>query len=211
MNPDINVLIPTFKRPWILKKTIELLKYNLKYDGNIIYYIGMDGDHSPGKMFSGHSDIITIPGPNNGLGANLNRLLENAKSDFLLQMDDDHHLLESLDLNRHIKELKWWDEAGWIRLMGVSYHSYIATLKGKYWYIFWESQEPYIPSNRPHLKHRRFHDLYGVYPEGLSLGKTEEVFCQRCKESINKEIKVLVPINEASWNHVGESWQLKGE
>lgn len=29
----IGVLIPTYNRPWIVKKTIELLKQNLRYSG----------------------------------------------------------------------------------------------------------------------------------------------------------------------------------
>lgn len=210
MYPLVSVLIPTYNRPWILKKTIELLRANLEYKGEIIYYIGVDGNLDTCKMFSGHSDIVCVPGPNSGLGANLNRLIENADSDFLLQMDDDHHLLEQLNLNKHIKELQWNKKAGWIRLMGIAYHDYYAKLIGEYWYIYWQSPEIYIPSNRPHLKHKRFHEYYGLYPEAKSLGETEEVFCRQCKDKDSHEIKVLIPLNESKWNHVGESWQLKG-
>jgi glycosyltransferase involved in cell wall biosynthesis len=193
----------------VLKKTIELLRSNLKYKGEIVYYIGVDGNLSTCKMFSGHSDIICMPGPNNGLGANLNRLIKNADSDFLLQLDDDHHLLESLNLDRHIRELEWNERVGWIRLMGVGYHDYYAKLVGEYWHIFWQSPELYIPSNRPHLKHRRFHDYYGLYPEGLSLGGTEENFCRQCKNFDNLKYKVAIPLNDARWDHVGKSWQLR--
>jgi len=204
-------LIPTYNRPWILKKAIELLKKNLRYSGQIIYYLGVDGDLSTGKMFAGHSDIVCVPGPNNGLGANLNRLIDTAKSDYLFQLDDDHHLLELIDLDRHIKELEWNDDAGWIKLMGCAYHNYKATLKGEYWYISWKSPELYIPSNRPHLKHRRFHDYFGLYPEGVSLGESEEGFCNQCKDKAGKKYKVLIPLNGPKWDHVGDSWQLKGK
>ena len=209
-HPSVSVLIPTYNRPWILRETISLLQKNLKYSGQITYYIGIDGDLSIGKMFAGHSDIVSIPGPNNGLGANINRLINSTKDDYLFQMDDDHHLLDELDLDPHIRQLEFDSNAGWIRLMGVAYHDYIAKLKGDYWYIYWESPELYITSNRPHLKHRRFHDYYGLYPEGVKLGESEVGFCEQCKTKAGS-IKVLVPVNEIKWNHVGDSWQLKGK
>lgn len=209
----VSVLIPTYNRAWILRETIELLHKNLIYSGKITYYIGIDGDLSIGKMFAGHSDIVSIPGPNNGLGANLNRLINSTKDDLLFQIDDDHHLQQTFDLHPHVRQLDFDKKAGWIRLMGVAYHDYIAKLKGDYWYIYWESPELYITSNRPHLKHRRFHDHYGLYPEGTKLGESEEGFCEQCKAKAKEDgrIKVLVPVNDTRWNHVGESWQGKGK
>ena len=79
----------------------------------------------------------------------------------------------------------------------------------------------------PHLKHRRFHDYFGLYPEGMKLGETEEAFCHQCKRKValwnkRKDKKeddaappyVAVPLNsdsETAWMHVGDSWQAKGE
>lgn len=207
--PGISIIIPTYNRPWILKKGIELLKHNLIYSGKITYYIGVDGDTSTCKMFAGHADVICIPGPNNGLGANLNRLIQTTPDDFLFQMDDDHHLLQPLPLDRHVREFEWNPSLGWLRMMGNAHHDYYARLKGEYWHIFWESPELYIPSNRPHLKHRRFHGHFGLYPESVSLGETEETFCRQCKENEDKKYGVAIPLNETKWDHVGESWQLK--
>lgn len=209
--PTVDVIIPTYKRDWIVRKTVELLKTNLVYSGKIRFLIGMDGKGSVDKMFAGHSDIEVIPGPNKGLGANLNRLIDYSKSDYLFQLDDDHHLEVPLELNRHVKELEWNKKAGWIRLMGVTGHNYKAELKGNYWEIDWNSSELYIPSNRPHLKHKRFHKYYSLYPQKVSLGETEERFCQQCKYRKKRKIKVLIPVNDIQWNHVGESWQLRGK
>lgn len=213
MYKPISVLIPTYNRAQILRGTISLLQKNLHYSGKITYYIGIDGNAGTGKMLAGHSDIVSIIGPNNGLGANLNRLISSTQDDYLFQLDDDHQLEQPLDLHPHIRQLEFDNSAGWIRLMGVAYHNYIAKLKGDYWYIYWESPELYIPSNRPHLKHRRFHDHYGLYPEGVKLGESEEGFCEQCKEKAKEDgkIKVLVPVNDIKWNHVGDSWQLKGK
>ena len=213
MYPPISVLIPTYNRPFILKRVIDSLKTNLRYSGKITYYIGIDGDLSTGKMLAGHSGIVAIPGPNNGLGANINRLINSTPDDLLFQLDDDHQLLTPIELDRHVRQFEIDPQAGWIRLMGVAYHDYIAKLKSDYWYIYWESPELYITSNRPHLKHRRFHKHYGLYPEGVKLGESEIGFCEQCKEKAKEDgrIKVLVPVNDTEWDHIGESWQLKGK
>jgi glycosyltransferase involved in cell wall biosynthesis len=210
--PLVCVLIPTYNRPWVLRQVIENLRKHLLYDGRIKFYIGFDGDKKHAKMFSGDSDIIAVPGPNNGLGANLNRLINEAPSNYLLQLDDDHLLTCPLDLSRHVRKLKRDKLAGWIRLMGVGYHDYIAVLDEDYWRVLWQSPETYIASNRPHLKHGRFHKHFGLYPEGASLAETETGFCQRCKD-IGRGPDVLVPLDtatESGWKHIGESWQLKG-
>jgi glycosyltransferase involved in cell wall biosynthesis len=210
--PPVSVIIPTYNRPWILKQTIQGLKRNLSYSGAVHFWIGADGDPSVGKMFAGHHDITVIRGPNRGLGANLNRLINSTPDNYLFQLDDDHLLLKPLSLDRHAIKLRDDETTGWIRLMGVAYHDYIARLEESYWRIYWQSPELYIPSNRPHLKHRRFHDHFGLYQEGLKLGETEEAFCQQCKDKKSGP-SVLVPLDvltESGWDHIGESWQLEG-
>lgn len=211
--PDVTVIIPTYNRVWILKRVIQGLKKNLRYSGRINYLVGADGDADIGKMFSGQYDIGTIPGPNDGLGANLNHLIESTPDDYLFQLDDDHLLLKPIDLNPHVVKLRDDETAGWIRLMGIGFHDYIASLEENYWRIWWQSPELYIPSNRPHLKHRRFHDHFGMYPEGVKLGETEEGFCQQCKDKKTGPA-VLVPLDvptESGWDHIGDSWQLEGK
>jgi len=209
--PEISVIIPTYNRPWVLRQTIDGLKKHLVYKGKVRYIVGIDGDIGHGKMFSGDGDIELAPGPNRGLGANLNQLISHAGK-YMLQMDDDHLLTQRLDLTPHVRKLKRDKTVGWIRLMGVGYHDYIAALEENYWRVWWQSPELYIPSNRPHLKHRRFHDRFGLYPEDVTLGETEEGFCRQCKDKKSGP-SVLIPLDvltESAWRHIGESWQLKG-
>jgi len=146
-------------------------------------------------------------------------MLIEAAGDIMMQMDDDHHLHQDIDLKPHVKKLLEDEEASWIRLMGTAFHSFTATLRGKYWYIDWKSAGDYslyITSNRPHIKHRRFHDFFGKYPVNLSLGETEEAFCHQCRNTAAKlvgiDVKiaiphVLIPLIEYAWDHVGQSWQ----
>lgn len=226
---DIVVVIPTYNRPEILGRTIELLMEHLKYeDGRIVYAIGDDSE----KFEAIREENVThVAGPRKGLGANLNSILSVHMAhgyELYLQMDDDHWLTGDLDLTPHARKLREDRTAGWIRLMQIAGHKYTATLDGKYWRIHWDSHELYIPSNRPHLKHWRFHHFYGFYPEGRSLGHTEESFCNQCKDRalswrVQDKSKpngppahppdVLIPLpdyTENIWDHVGDSWQMKG-
>ena len=162
--------------------------------------------------------------PRLGLGANLNMLLQTAQAqgiEYAIQMDDDHILVKPLDIARHVAYLEKDKLAGWIRLMQVGSHKFIATLEDYYWRVSWLSDELYITSNRPMLKAiSRFHSMYGYYAEGLKLGLTEESFCHQCKDiALARKytdlptVDVLVPLDtltESSWEHIGDSWQLKG-
>ena len=217
--PAIAVLIPTFNRAKIVVECVAALQTNLSYRGLINYYVGVDGnDDTPAQLNSSFGPSVTIlPGPHRGLGGNLNQLIAKTTEPLMIQMDDDHILKAVLELCPHVNDLMGDDDAGWIRLMGIEDHSYTADLRGRNWYVSWASEELYIPSNRPHLKHRRWLDFFPAYVEGVSLHQTEVEYCQRCKDKAKqlhyKVPQVLVPLNslsETGWDHVGESWQAKG-
>lgn len=227
----ISVLIPTYNRKEIVVETVHKLVMNVKFDGQLQIIVSADGDDGTYEHFqtvrivSEYASLVVLRGPrlttglNTGLGANLNHMIRAASYPLLMQMDDDHWLKAGLDLNQHAMELMRHGPVAWIRLMGVSGHHYTARLQERYWMVDWDSPELYIPSNRPHLKHKWFHDFFDMYTEGLKLGETEESFCHRCKDKAlshgNKPTipHVCVPVNlqEDIWEHVGDSWQAKGQ
>jgi carboxylesterase type B len=70
------------------------------------------------------------------------------------------------------------------------------------------SDELYIPSDRPHLKHRRFHNAAGWYPEGLKSAETEEAWSHQVKDAARAHgvPAVLVPHAldvERNFEHLG--------
>jgi glycosyltransferase involved in cell wall biosynthesis len=219
---SVAVIIPTYNRADIVIRCIMSLKKNLIYDGDINYYIGVDGeDDTVDKIVElknkyNWGDINIVLGPGRGLGANLNNLINITDEELLLQMDDDHILVKSLNINPFVHTLLTDENIGFVRLMGIKGHNYMAALSQTYWVISWACNEVYIPSNRPHLKHRRFHTHYGMYPENVTLGLTEEGFCANCRHiaSTIGGPSVVIPLDiptESGWEHVGESWQLKGK
>jgi len=224
--PDISVLIPTYNRADIVHTAVVQFMRNIVYPGKLIFYIGIDGDDNTREVLESitGANIVCLDGPRRqsgigSLGANLNMLISSAKSDFLFQMDDDHILIRKMSLAQHVERLvSDQPRSGWIRLMWIGGHKYTATLDGAYWVVDWNSAEVYITSNRPHLKRKDFHSYYGMYPEGLKLGQTEEWFCHQCIDMAKADGSVgphvLIPLGvrtEDSWDHIGHSWQLQGE
>lgn len=242
--PPVSVIIPTYNRPDTLARCLYGLETMVDaYKGPVSFWVGNDGNALviPNKTkimewgdrplifdypeWQSRNSITILEGSTGSLGANLNRLLRATSDDIILQLDDDHHLQSSLDIAPHVERLMRDDGAGWIRLWlpectcdGTHYYHFQATMKGGYWAIKPEG-ELYGPSNRPHLKHRRFHEHFGYYPEGAKLGATEEGFCHawQAKAQYEGGPDVLIPVHLGSpyqWRHgeqVGaKSWQAEG-
>lgn len=230
----VTVIIPTYNRPEILHGAVQHIQRNLIYDGPIEILIGDDGDDFSrvlyvAKYTASIVDVRAIEGPRKGLGANLNTLIQAADSELILQMDDDHYLVKPLDITQYVDDLlQFKNKVGWIRLfLGTEedlnnddpFYNFNAWMMERYWYPVPNRHELYIPSNRPHLKHRRFHDFYGMYSENVKLGETETHFCHVYADGhkihgAHPDIPwVAIPVAAPSfdtWAHVGDSWQKQG-
>lgn len=221
---ELTVLIPTYNRPDILPQTIGWLNDHLDFDGKIHILVGNDGDMNHATFGYHPKNVTELQGPRRGLGANLNMLLRAAKTDIVLQMDDDHHLVKPLDITQYVKDLEEQrDNIGWVRLfIGTEedlnnddpFYKFEARMVGRYWIPDPAGPELYIASNRSHLKHKRFHNVYGLYKEGVSLGETEAGFCHTYSDRQRlSEVGlpwVAIPVAAPSfdtWQHVGQSWQ----
>lgn len=226
--PFIQVIIPTLSteqhdRRAILRETVNSLRANLCYSGGLRFLISADG-LDPSGLFAEDNDVRVIAGITS-LGANTNNLLLHSESDLMFQQDDDLWLQAPLDLDMHAHKLMKDDTAGWIRLWGVGYHRLLARLTafpdkpldGEYWRCDTQASEVYLLSFRPHLKHRRFHDHYGLYPAGFPAGVTEEGIGYQMK-AVHKEKggpDVLIPLSglpfDSIYRHVGaDSLRLAG-
>ena len=220
----VSVLIVTYQRAEILRRTIGRLLQLLTYAGPLRYVIADDGSTDDthemvDDLRDAGLDVTMVISNRGGLGVNTNAGLRAAfaLSDLVLQLQDDMLLLQHLDLTPHVDRLLSRPDDGFIRLWGVGGHKYTATLDGLYWRVSWESDELYIPSDRPHLKHKRFHDAAGYYPEGLASGATEEMWSHQAKNAARSRgvPAVLVPHAydvERNFSHEGwgHRWRDKG-
>lgn len=220
--PALAINIVTFNRVEILRDTLARLSRHLWYEGqqHIIVTDSGSTDGTQAMLVEERPDVHLVANQGTTMGANANAGLRAsfAVADYVLQFQDDMQLLVTLDLHPHIEKLRDDPTCGFIRLWGVGGHRYKATLEGNYWRIHWDSDDLYIPSDRPHVKHRRFHEFFGMYPEGLKTAHTEEAWCHQCKNRAGldgRQLDVFVPLmeeTERSWEHVGwhQRWRDQG-
>lgn len=210
--PLLAILVITYNRLPLLRGTLQHLHEHLDYVGEKLWVVADDGsdDGTPQTLAEEFPAVQVVRSNRVGLGANGNAGLRFAlsRAEYVLQMQDDMHLLSHLDLHPHVEKLRADPTCGYIRLWGVAGHKYQGQLEGQYWRIWWHSPELYIPSDRPHLKHRRFHEWYGLYPEGLKTAETEEAWAHQCKDRAGlngKRLDVFVPQGETekNWEHMG--------
>ena len=220
----LGVIIPTYNRAGTVADTLLSMCTYLRASMPVRFYVGCDGDDDTPRVVGDRLALLgqaltVLDTPSGSLGANLNRLIRQARADgceYLLQLDDDHQMTAPVDLSAHIATLSQRKYGiGWVRLWGVGAHNYLANLVEDYWVVQWVSPEIYITSNRPHVKRADWMDTFGWYPEGVKLGLTEEGYCHQCRQiGINHPAapRVAVPLEhtELGWTHTGQSWQLKG-
>lgn len=187
--PFVAILVITYQRADILRQTLRGLVDHLAYEGEVVYVVADDSstDHTAEVVIDhrieSQARVLMVTTDRGGLGANANNGLRAAfgMAEYVLQLQDDMELLTTLDLTPHVDWLMHHEQDGFIRLWGVGGHRYTATLDERYWRIDWSCDELYIPSDRPHLKHKRFHDAAGWYPEGLKSAETEDHWSHQCK------------------------------
>jgi len=220
--PTLAINVVTYNRKETLRVTLQRLQTHLYYVGPRALFVADDGsdDGTQAMLAEEFPSAVLIQSQRVGMGANTNAGLRAglAVADYVLQFQDDMQLLATLDLHPHIERLRDDPTCGFIRLWGVGGHRYKANLEGNYWRVHWDSDELYIPSDRPHVKHRRFHEFFGFYPEGLSTATTEDAWCHGCKQRAGiggRQLDVFVPQNqltETTWDHAEwhGRWRDKG-
>jgi len=217
MAMHLAICIPTYNRAQIVGQCVQAIRQNLT-GAELHFFIGIAGNDETEKVFMGRTNVSPIQNLGAGLGKNLNDLLRIAfrQYDYVMQLDDDHILTKPMNIGPVLEAMEKDARLSWVRLMHVAAHNLVADLDGSFWKVRWDSPEVYIASNRPHIKHRRFHETFGMYPENIKLGLTEEGFCHQCRnqaKEIDKPPLVAVPLDlptESGWEHIGQSWQLKG-
>lgn len=175
------------------------------------------------------------------LGAHSGRLNE-----FIYFTEDDYVLKRPLDLRPYVAAMQAYEQVGMVRFGIAGHDGVRACLREldvssilpdyteqdgygsvpsgrmNVWELDLGHQEEWGPfgffrySNRPHLKHRRFHAAYGSYQEGKTLAETEQamnhVITDRWENTPvvgTNPPSIVVPANWTFWHfdHIGKSRQ----
>lgn len=238
MNP-ISIIILTYNRPEIIKRTIFALLKNISYEGEIEWIIADDSTPSPTyhhhclRFFPKNANVrVECTPQQSGWGVNANNAMSKASNDIILFVEDDRVLTQRIDISPYVALMTEHQGIGLVRLDGISGHRIVCHvaetdisrllpdhrqgtgLLGRinYFLVDGTSQELWLYSNQPHLKHKRFHKFYGMYPEGYKLGITEEMFSHTVKDKMcsfpSEAPAIAVPLDATSYfDHIGESFQ----
>jgi len=219
--PVVGIMVVTYDRPDEIRRVIVALEKYLKYEGRIIWYLADDG--SPGKYvldiqhdFPKLNFRVSIT-KRLGWGANVNKCMQMIGEKHIFLCEDDYVALYPLDINKGVALLDSKANIGLVRYDGLAGHRLnlaieeVDTSLGvlQYLEILKNSRGLNVYSNRPHLKHKKFHRAYGEYAMGKPLGETESSFAHRVKDKLESGPK-LVTLETGitrAFNHIGKSRQ----
>lgn len=224
--PDVTVLIITWNRPKVVRQVIQVLQEKLHYPGEIRWHLA--DDTSPGSYVA---DILrdfpalqfshTITPKRSGWGGNVNMALRAMKTPYVFQIEDDQLALRQLDIESGVFVMQQDPSVGLVRYDGLEGHRVTLymdetpKIKGRRVHFLRVRRKLTMGlagySNRPHLKHPGFHIAYGLYPEGFSLGSTEELFAWRVMHSEGPDVVALSSGIERAFRHMGKSRQATKE
>ena len=222
--PQVYILIVTYDRPKEIRQVIYGLLKHLKYPREKLLWHLAD-DNSPGTYLEDikrefhYLDFTATITERKGWGANVNKAMVYCwnKSSYVFLIEDDYVAQREIDLERGVALLMADERIGAIRYDGISAHDLNLALReiqtdlDMIDALFIQGDSPHlnIYSNRPHLKKRKFHDVYGLYPVGQKLGETESMFAHRVKDRYHKSPKIAVLDNGIvrAFDHIGHSRQ----
>lgn len=218
--PIVVVLIVTYDRPMEIRATIQALKKHLVYQGELRWTICDDGSPD-GYLRDIRADFSELwftvsRTERKGWGANVNRgiaLLDRRYYFFLIE--DDYVAQRNIDLTSGMALLGALPDLGAIRYDGLAGHGLDLDLRetntaiGRMNYLRLRKSSPCLNvySNRPHLTAPHFHESYGMYVEGRTLGQTEEEFAHRVKDKKGPDIASLVDGIPLAFDHIGRTRQ----
>lgn len=208
---------------------------NLHYEGDLYLHVADDGsrknshgnadpidlagDMAIGRGYGPWEEYSTTEQDRKGVGASLNAGLAAAfdRTPLALYVVDDWELTEELDLTPWARLLLVEESIGAVRLgpphPGI--HGEIQMFDDGFALRLNPAFGGFVASQRPTLYHKRFHEVHGWWPEGVSAYECErifnEAFCQR-QERLNNAIlagqfdekgATIAYALPVAWKHIG--------
>jgi hypothetical protein len=213
----IVVILQTWERTSYALRTIDAALAYLRYP-NLLWYIADDGsrpDHyddvhdalvSTGRLIGGHSERA-------GYGANANHAWRVARdvSRLTFFLEDDWELRQPLDLYPYAALLMERPEVGMVRLGVLN-----LDVRGRTWghdgRVYWTlDREPHhegtpVFTGHPSLRHTRYWEAHGDYPENLGPGDTELAYAYHYRMTVPEAPAIVWPADYPAaglFGHIG--------
>lgn len=208
--PPIWILLTTYERTACAVRTVEALKKNMLWP-NIGWWISDDGsqpEHVQAiiEAIGPTYDIRWYNSMRRGVGVGMNYSLRQIWNlgDLVLMMEDDWELNQPLDFTPFVSLLTTHAEIGMIRYGYLSPNllGYLITAQNELWWRLEPNAETYRFVGHPSLRHRRFHEIYGYYDEGLPPGMTELSMCGKVNQRPEGPA-IVFPASCGRWGYFG--------
>lgn len=221
MTEPIVIILQTFKRTDVALRTIAAARANLRYGGNLLWYVADDGsprEHVEtvleavgGDLWGWHSERLYY-------GGNCNRAwaAANEHSALTFWLEDDWELQQPLDLYPYAALLMESHEVGMVRLGNLN-----LDMRARTWahggHVYWKlDREPHIEgtpvfAGHPSLRHRRYLDAYGYYPVIPNPGETELAYAYQFRQGSPDAPGIVWPADIGSGNLFGHIGSVKTE
>jgi hypothetical protein len=213
MAEPITVILLTYQRTEYALRTIRAARQYLRYP-DLRWYIADDGSRPE------HLDAVRELLPDAayhstrlGYGGNANVAWRSANvvSALSFWLEDDWELTQPLDLWPYAALLMERDEVAMVRLGMLN-----LDIRGRTWghngQVYWKlDREPHhegtpVFTGHPSLRHRRYRDAYGLYPEGLTPGDTELAYAWQFRQGSPDAPGIVWPADYPSqglFAHIG--------
>jgi hypothetical protein len=234
--PIVSIIIVTYYRPEEIRRTIAALVQHIQYpEDRLRWHLADDrssewqgeqvGDWTPERYLDDvRADFVDLRfsmtiTERAGWGVNVNKAMLycwDKHGPYTFLCEDDYVSRGPIRLREGVALLVADQDIGVVRYDGIAGHALNLELRecstqiGKVPRLLILKNSPFLNvySNRPHLKAQRFHDTYGMYPEGESLGQTETKFAQRVKrKKAGPGVVVLKDGVDRGFDHIGKSRQ----
>lgn len=220
--PEVVILLITYERTAIALKTINGIKEKIHYP-KLSWHIADDGSNG-----NHVSSLINAIGPgyqvtvsNTGghsVGRSMNLGIKEVlkRADMWLHWEDDWIPRFDIELIRCVDLLEQRQDIGMIRLGRLVPEGLRAVLTYNAGYIWWKLEKDppkgWSWNGNASMRHRRFFDAYGVYPEGMTPGKTEEIYLYyRFNEINGPQVAWPAWLPYDICDHIGDPYSFKEE
>jgi hypothetical protein len=213
--PRLAVCLLTYQRTEYAVRTVESMIDNLRYEGEIGFYVADDGSEGAhvfavmealeakeAKVFGSHSERLKS-------GPSWNRAVKNALewADYVLWLEDDWELGKELDVTPYVALLTEREDIGMVRLgyLAVNLKCLTVGHAGRH-YLQMSRDTQYAYSGNPSIRHRRYFDAYEWYPgDSRGPGDCEIWHDGKFRAKAGPEIWWPVDLGGWSvWGHIGE-------
>lgn len=219
---DLTVLLVSFARPKMLRKTIYGLLKNHNYDLDRMTFCLADNDSEGRANLPKFTQSVVQDFPfldwqvsiekKPGWGNNVNTALQRIKTPFIFLIEDDREAYNAINLRDGVRLLKARKDVGLVRYDGIAGHSTLVLRlcnlqdhRFSYCTIdHAQSRRPITYSHQPHLRHQRFTSFYGYYPENVGLARCERQFSLHVKRNPQgPKIAILEDGIQNKFRHLG--------